>query len=356
MKTISTLTKVRELFSILLFLISTSTVMGQITITHDDMPVPGTVMMRAIDTSSFTGPGGAGTNQIWDFSSASSHYADTIRFLNPAEVPGHELFPEANLAHVTTVYDEMGTIHIQGFEYSAIDGIFELGGNAYFISPGFSFLEFHSFNPAPNLLPLPFSYGNQAQSSTTGTSTTSVRFSDMLIDSTRIISHITANTTADGSGTLITPVGSYTTLRVQETSIHTDSTYTWNTVGGWEFVGVEMYETISYQWYANEIGNVAILTTDNETVEFQYLTSIIIDVPKIELASKMQIYPNPVSDKLYLLSDGKIKNVEIYSINGKLLISESASRVVDVSKLEPGIYICRGNNENAVTAVKFIKK
>ncbi len=355
MKKFFTLSKSGELFTVLIFLINTSSVLGQITITHDDMPVPGTVMMRAIDTSTFTGPGASGTGQTWDFSSASSHYADTIRFLHPADVPGHELFPEANLAQVTTVYDEMGSIHIQGFERSELDGMYELGGNAYFISPGFSFLESHSFNPAPNSLPLPCSYGNQSQSSTIGTSTTSVRFSDMLIDSTHVISHITANIMADGSGTLITPVGSYATLRVQVTSIHTDSTYTWNPLGGWEFVGVEMYETISYQWYANEFGNVALLTTDNETVEFQYLTSIIIDVPKIETASETHIYPNPVSDMLYLSSHDKIRNVEVYNINGRLLLSENSLGVVDVSMLEPGIYVCKVFGENDVYATKFIK-
>jgi len=340
----------------LFFTISASAVSAQITITHDDMPVPGTVMMREIDTTSFESPGASGTNQTWDFSNAVAHYADTINFLSPAGVPGNELFPEANLAQTMTIYDEMGAIHIQSFMNSTEEGMYALGGNAYFISPGFSFLELHAYDPAPNYLPLPFTYGSQSQASTTGTSYTSVRFADMLMDSTRVISHITTNILTDGSGTLITPIGSYSTLRIQEQSLHTDSTYSWNPTNGWEFVGTETYENIDYQWYANEIGNVAILTTDNETVEFQYMKSIIIDVPRIDLAAEMSIYPNPANERLYLQSNEKIERSEIYSLNGQLLLKADTDASIDVTSLDPGIYICRVYADNKVSNLKFAKK
>lgn len=342
--------------SLLFFLLGASALSAQITITHDDMPVPGTVMMREIDTSSFKNPGASGTDQTWDFSAAVAHYSDTINFLHPEEVPGNEMFPEANLAQVTTIYDEMGTINLHGFINSAEDGMYALGGNAYFISPGFSFLEFHSYDPAPNFLPLPFTFGSQSQTSTTGTAYTSVRFSDMLLDSTRVTSHITTNILTDGSGTLITPIGSYNTLRVREQSMHTDSTYSWNPTNGWEFVGTETYENIDYMWYAQEIGNVAILTTDNETVEFQYMKSIIIDVPKIDFQADMGIYPNPVGERLYMQSGEMIERSEIYSLSGQKLLTANNDKSIDVALLDPGIYICRIFASNEVSNFKFVKK
>lgn len=319
------------------------------------MPGTGTVMMREIDTTTFKSPGASGTNQTWDFSAAVAHYADTIDFLSPNGVPGNELFPEANLAQVTSIYDEMGTILVHGFLISVEDGIYASGGNAYFTSPGFSFLEVHSYDPAPNYLPLPFTYGSQSQTSTTGIAFTSVRFGDMLIDSTRVISHITTNILTDGSSTMITPIGSFNALRIKEQSIYTDSTYSWNPANGWEFVGTETYENIDYTWYANTIGNVAILTTDNETVEFQYMKSIIIDVPKIDLQADMSIYPNPATERLYLQSNGMIERSEIYSHSGQLLISENTASSINIASLKPGIYVCRLYTNDKVSNFKVTK-
>ena len=73
--------------------------------------------------------------------------------------------------------------------------------------------------------------------------------------------------------------------------------------------------------------------------------------------NELSIYPNPVSNYLYVNSEYSINELEIYSISGKLIKEESQltnSSFIDVSDFAEGQYFirARGKNENYVS--KFI--
>lgn len=351
-----TLSKTFQWFFLLFVLLCAFLASAQITITQADMPFPGLVIMRDMDTATITEPGGAGLNQTWDYSDAVSHLGDTVTFALPSEVPGGDLFPEANLAEGRSIFDPAGNFYNYIFWNSAEDGMYGIGWVLFFEVSGSTYNSIQNFDPVPNTLPLPFTYGSSSSTSTTGERYTSTRFGELLIDSSHVISHITVNINVDGSGNLITPVDTYPALRIEEQSTHVDSTWSWTQAGGWEFERVETFELTNYRWFANNWGEVATLSIDEDLIQFQWLSSVLIDVPSINYNAGIKIYPNPAGDLLFIQTDKKIDYSEIYSVNGKLLLTVDDLVSIDISGFDPGMYICRTYASGTVSTGKFVKR
>ncbi|PXY45092.1 pectate lyase family protein [Flavobacterium hydrophilum] len=76
------------------------------------------------------------------------------------------------------------------------------------------------------------------------------------------------------------------------------------------------------------------------------------------LASKLAVYPNPVSDQLFISSeDKKVENVVIYSLSG-FVVKNISNEVesVDVSDLASGNYIVKLTTDQGTAIKKIIKK
>lgn len=75
-------------------------------------------------------------------------------------------------------------------------------------------------------------------------------------------------------------------------------------------------------------------------------------------ASKLAVYPNPVSDQLFISSeDQKVENVVIYSLSG-VVVKNISNEVesVDVSDLASGNYIVKLTTDQGTAVKKIIKK
>ena len=72
--------------------------------------------------------------------------------------------------------------------------------------------------------------------------------------------------------------------------------------------------------------------------------------------SSVKIYPNPVKNTLHV-SGNTIETVDVYSINGKHILSQQLStQTIDVSNLANGMYFVNLKDANGNTAIKkFIK-
>lgn len=71
-----------------------------------------------------------------------------------------------------------------------------------------------------------------------------------------------------------------------------------------------------------------------------------------------EIYPNPIDDKLNIRSEGKISQVEIYSILGKRIMSvhpENISPEINVGHLSTGAYLVKITGEKGSETIKVIK-
>lgn len=113
----------------------------------------------------------------------------------------------------------------------------------------------------------------------------------------------------------------------------------------------DYYTTENIPNYSWGWGKVSALDAVKRAVELIGLGD------EIEKEYGINIYPNPMSDKLNIVSKDKIKSIEIYDIMGrKRIYGESNANSLDVSSLEKGVYIIAINLEGKVLRHKIIKK
>jgi len=73
--------------------------------------------------------------------------------------------------------------------------------------------------------------------------------------------------------------------------------------------------------------------------------------------NKLQIYPNPVQNEIFIKSDFQIERVEIYSITGALLKFDSNFKEkIPVSALPQGIYLLKVYTDKGLKVSKFVKQ
>lgn len=76
------------------------------------------------------------------------------------------------------------------------------------------------------------------------------------------------------------------------------------------------------------------------------------------LLAKTKIYPNPVSETLYISSENEdIETFSIYSITGELILEEkNTNNSMGVSGLNPGLYFVEMISSEGKIIQKFVKK
>ncbi|MBK8349506.1 MAG: leucine-rich repeat domain-containing protein [Saprospiraceae bacterium] len=85
-------------------------------------------------------------------------------------------------------------------------------------------------------------------------------------------------------------------------------------------------------------------------------TSVAFPVSTKDIATEVNIYPNPVTEILYLDTNENWSKAEIYDISGRIMRSVSLDGLtIDVSGLESGTYFLRLKNGEKVGLVKFVK-
>ncbi len=113
---------------------------------------------------------------------------------------------------------------------------------------------------------------------------------------------------------------------------------------------------------SGEWTEISIDEADNALIETsEYLGYHIFESTGIEtINSKFKLYPNPVNNILYIQSTEQIRNIEIISITGQLVLSKNSIdsvNSVSVSDLQTGMYVLKITDMNAdVSFLKFIKQ
>ncbi len=172
-------------------------------------------------------------------------------------------------------------------------------------------------------------------------------------------------TKVDGYGTVTTPFGTSTCLRLITTQYSQDSIKT-----SIFPIGFKNYQR-SYQWmtsttkipFLEVTGSLVGTNFTPTTVRYRdnYLsTGINTNVPA---ETDMVIYPNPVNEKLNLrLKSGAVYSYEIYNMEGKLVGSSvkqelnSTQPFITVDKLPQGLYNVSLKENGTPIIFKFIKQ
>ena len=93
---------------------------------------------------------------------------------------------------------------------------------------------------------------------------------------------------------------------------------------------------------------------DNATVSVTFKPVVGIDE---NIDQKIQIYPNPTNDEIFVKTDLQIEKVEVYSIIGSLLISENNFKEkISVSALPTGIYFLKIHTDKGLVVKKVVKE
>lgn len=74
-----------------------------------------------------------------------------------------------------------------------------------------------------------------------------------------------------------------------------------------------------------------------------------------KIQTSLNLYPNPTSDVLNISFDGAIDKIEIFSMQGNVILSETGNKSVFVGNLAKGTYVIRIYSGKQVTINKFIK-
>ncbi len=172
-------------------------------------------------------------------------------------------------------------------------------------------------------------------------------------------------TKAEGWGTITTPFGTEPCLKIVTTQYSQDSIK--NTIIPFP-VGFTNNQR-SYQWLTttskipylevngNLVGSNFTITQIRYRDNYQVLNSV---VESSELENALNFYPNPVKNELQIENSKNWKKIEIYNLNGQLLISQnlekSSKNSVYVEKLPIGLYNAKIFKGNEQFIFKFIKQ
>lgn len=144
----------------------------------------------------------------------------------------------------------------------------------------------------------------------------------------------------EGYGTFTSPTLMYYNATGNTVSIRPPS----NTFGAW----IENTAATGGQCGGNLTGANSTLTGD---VHSTPLATSEVDKTKI------QIFPNPVSDVIRISGIDNGQTTQIYNVDGRLIKSEAFDQKIDVSQLSAGVYVLKVTTKSFQShEFKFVKK
>jgi hypothetical protein len=345
------------LVSLVLFAIAVISANAQISVTRDDFPQIGNLVVSAVDNTTTINPGQPGANQTWDFSNLVGTAWDSIYYISPVGAPEYQNYPTANIAtnHNPLSYPNGYNINFWDFSTANLKGIADESLVNLF---GDYFFAFHiKYYPASSNLDFSIDFGDSKTQDFMIDWITASRYMGVTMDSARTISHTNLACVVDAWGTIILPDGSYPALRVKETFNTIDSSFTWNG-NNWSYDSDTTSNWSQYRWYANDYGEVGFYRSGSKKANgFTFFKSE--TLVGLEVASKqaeLKIYPNPASTKINIFYDSKIESIEVSDNTGKVVITAYGQSTMDVSALAPGLYTVRISDGKNIHSAKFFRQ
>ncbi|MDI1353533.1 MAG: T9SS type A sorting domain-containing protein [bacterium] len=350
-----------------------------ITLGNSNMPGAGdTLRYTNVQTASIGNYTQTGTNFSWDFSTANSTTAGRRDFVAASQTPYFLFFLSANEYGekiADTLVGGTGTITITKvynfYKKQASPNAFIADGMGMSIS-GIPVPSYYSDKDELYNFPMTFpKYDSTTfKFSTTTAGVLPIKYAKQGYRTTKV----------DGWGTVKTPYGTDNCLRLITTQYSKDTiTLTLPAIPPLPAlppikIGIQN-NVRSYQWmtltskipYFEVTGN---LVGNNYTITqaryrgFKPASTNTVNttgISAIEDISALNLYPNPVKDKLWFDQDFSGNcNLTIYDVNGKLIQSVKPEvfgslSSVDVSGLETGLYVLRLTMNEKESYCKFIK-
>lgn len=286
--------------------------------------------------------GPSGSNQTWNFSNLNIGTTSGLtNYVAPASTPYGSSFSTSNLA----TSDASGNYGYYNSTSSALNltGVANASTTVPYSNPELT-------------MSYPFAYSNTM---------TDNFYSTYTSNSVNAIRSGTITLTADGSGTLILPSGSYTVLRVKGVQDFSDSL-----IG---FYSVQ-YHFVSYWWYAaNQKFPLMTFSQLSTTImsNTSYSESVIINSQVVgisespSLITSVNLFPNPANENAHLnftVAENQNVNILVTDLEGRVieninrgqLAAGEYTETLDLATLPKGIYMVKVQGEKSFACQKLI--
>jgi hypothetical protein len=312
------------------------------TITQADLPAAGDAYTLNVDDTYSGAISAGGTGQTWNYSNLLTNSVDTQAWLAASGTPYASSFPTSNMA----MYDWTDTSY--SYFTNSSTG-FYANGTA---NPGNNI----AYNPPLLYLPVPFSYGSTANSSSR------IQQDDYSTGShIVVVIHFDNTYEGDATGSLTTPQGTYNVLRIKATSLMYDSLYL-DTLGLLLPVYGDVSQTTNFTFVSsgNPVNYIMTLDGDslgqNATSSSYFSGQVNVSVPTISGKQFRQPYPNPANDIINFDITGRDTELTIYSGSGAIIRKYSGDLTgsIDVATLQSGLYHYVVKNNSGSESGNFV--
>jgi hypothetical protein len=331
----------KYLFTLSFIAIFTSTY-SQVTVNQNDMPSAGDTLRFSVAANAVTiDPGNSGSNQTWDFSNlqSSSQYVDD--FLPVSQTPFTYIavfgLPFSSAA------SDMGRLDNSAFQVPTIPVVNVTINDVYnFYKTSSASFQQKGFGVSINGFPVPiqFSSGDvlvPLPLNTNSTSTNAYSFDATIPTLGYYGRDAVRNNEVDGSGTLITPFGTFQTLRLRSELVYTDSVAI--DALGFGFQLPEFTE-VKYKWLAPGYGWPLLEITANSIFGAETVSRVVyrdsvatpfdIGFADVIDAATVNVFPNPASEILQISMQVNTKSsmkFELFNALGQSVYSRQSSLI-----------------------------
>jgi len=341
---------------LLSFVLMTSTLFfaqAQITINQSDMPTVMTVIHMGVDTVSPIVVTPAGPNQTWTYSGIVEDKQDSIFFPQPSWTPFGSMNPTSNICMYQlpdTTYAYMisnpSSMTMVGMAKSRI-----VTGNQITASA-------HFYNDQ-TMMKFPTNYLDNFKD--TSAFEARIKYGYMVgtfyVDSLKLRNKTWITDTIDAWGSMVTPLGTFPSLREKRIEISQDSLWA-HVMGSWQEVtslaGLGIDTLLTYSWYATNMKYAVFQLVVDYSTDTVKTASYMNAMPSIGIAdiaygnSKYIIYPNPANDVLNIYSNMTGNTlIEIYDNIGNLIRKitlNETDKKININDLSVGMYFLKMTN------------
>lgn len=336
-------------------LLTTFNASSQISLLSSDMTQIGDVVTRYSDTIPTYGPGAAGADQTWDFSSAINDTTSTATVVSVASTSFASTFSASNYAMTGGADSYLFFTHNTNSMTTTGAAGDLLGTGQQIESPFSNPLILHQF---------PRTYGsrfNDTYSFITEADGAGIP-TPIPVNRVRLTHNGHVYDTTDAYGTLITPTGTYEALRVKSVNFTTDILeYKLFSFSQWTLLSTTIDTSVSYSWHAKqEKLAIAEFTFDSigNPARFTYSSVppvVSVGVGSAEANNELKVFPSPATDRIWFSGSGQVKagiTAEIIGLDGKLALTQLVEgNSIAVHSLHSGLYLLRLTSSDGTQSV-----
>lgn len=332
-----------------------ASVFAQHEINASNIPAIGDVDTQIIDTIPNAGvtAGSAGVDQVWNITDIDLQVEEITEILDPSTSPVAQEFPEADLM-IDGGFGPM-FLDVQQDKVEIIGMEFQNPGNGQ--------AEAVKWENPQTFFALPSTYQTSFSDDAHWTATFDAReFSGGQLDSARITYDAEIEVEFDGTGTLTTPIKTFTDVLRERNVTIVETTFevcipllpgfpcTWADAADVGFPSPPADTTVTYNFYNADskftLASVAYNASETQvrTVSFNGDESLEPSSVKELEAINAAVYPNPATDVIFF-KNIQPELVTITNITGQVVLQQEniETSSINISTLKPGAYIVKMN-------------